>query len=196
MLYIRETSCSDSKSDGVIWKAFKNGDKQAYATLYQRYFKILVQYGLKISQDSDAVKDCIHDLFVEMWKNKANLVEPRSVKAYLLISIRRKLVRYMSKYGLKKHEAEQGSTLEVVYCREKQMIEDQLKQERKTDVDRALNLLTRRQREAIYLKFYLNLSYKEIASTMEININSIYNLISKAIDTLQDEIKKTEKMRI
>ena len=131
-----------------------------------------------------------------MWRNKGNLVEPRSVKAYLLISIRRKLVRYMSKYPRKQHEPDQGRVMEVVYCREEQIVQDQLRHELKTDIKQALNSLSRRQREAIYLKFYLNLSYKEIASTMEININSIYNLISKAIDILQDEIKRTEKMRL
>ncbi|MDN5211791.1 sigma-70 family RNA polymerase sigma factor [Fulvivirgaceae bacterium BMA12] len=196
MLEIRETSFGDSKKDEIIWNAFKNGDKQAYATLYQRYFKMLLQYSLKVYHDSDLAKDCIHDLFVEMWKCRANLTEPSSVKAYLLKAIRRKLVRHINKFRLKQQEPDASRPLEVVYCREEQIIEEQIKQERKTDVNRALNTLTRRQKEAVYLKFYLNLSYKEIAETMAININSIYNLISKAIDILHEEIRKTEKMRI
>jgi RNA polymerase sigma factor (sigma-70 family) len=49
--------------------------------------------------------------------------------------------------------------------------------------------LTKRQQEAIYLKFYSNLSYKEVAAIMSISVDSIYNLISKAIDSLQHEIK-------
>jgi RNA polymerase sigma factor (sigma-70 family) len=84
----------------------------------------------------------------------------------------------------------------VVECREDQMIEDQIQLEQNHLVNKALHVLTKRQQEAIYLKFYCNLSYKEVAATMSIGVDSIYNLISKAIDDLQLELHKVPKQRI
>ena len=51
-----------------------------------------------------------------------------------------------------------------------------------------MDALTRRQKEVIYLKFYANLSYPEIAGKMAISTDSIYNLVSKAIDNMQSEL--------
>ena len=78
----------------------------------------------------------------------------------------------------------------VAECREDQMIEDQIHLEQNHFVSKALHVLTKRQQEAIYLKFYCNLSYKEVATAMSISVDSIYNLISKAIDDLQLELNK------
>ena len=75
-------------------------------------------------------------------------------------------------------------------CREDQLIEDQTELEQRYIVDRALNSLTKREREAIYLKFYGNMSYKEVAEVMAIRVDSIYNLISKSIETLHGELNR------
>ncbi len=49
--------------------------------------------------------------------------------------------------------------------------------------------LTKRQREAIFLKFYNDLSYSDIASIMDLQVDSVYNVISKAIESLRHKLK-------
>lgn len=178
------------KNDEAIWSTFKKGDKQAFANLYGRYFKILFQYGLKMAEDGDLVKDCIHDLFIDLWKNKANLTDPKSVRAYLLSAIQHKLIRQLTRVRSRQNEIAKMHLPAVVECREDQIIEDQLHLEQHNVVSKALRALTKRQQQAIYLKFYGNLSYKEVATTMAISVDSIYNLISKGIDSLQQELNK------
>lgn len=188
--YINEMEACELKSDGEVWRIFKKGDKQAYAILYRRYFKILFQYGIKMAEDKDLVKDCIHDLFIDLWKNKENLTDPKSVKAYLLSAIQHKLIRQLTRVRTRQNEITRMQFPVVVDCREDQIIEDQIHHEQNYIVNKALNALTKRQQEAIYLKFYSNLSYKEVATMMSISVDSIYNLISKAIDSLQQELNK------
>ena len=76
------------------------------------------------------------------------------------------------------------------------MIEDQIVLEQNYVVSKALQALTKRQQEAIHLKFYSNLSYKEVATMMSISVDSIYNLISKAIDSLQHELNKVPVQKL
>ena len=178
------------KNDGAIWRIFKKGDKEAFAILYRRYFKILFQYGLRMADDGDLVKDCVHDLFIDLWKNKANLTDPKSVKAYLLSAIQHKLIRHVARTRSRKNEITKMQLPVIVECREDQIIEDQIHIEQQYVVSKALRALTKRQQQAIYLKFYNKLSYKEVACTMAISVDSIYNLISKAIDSLQHELNK------
>src|SRR5882672_3461222 len=173
--------------DEVIWGDFRNGDKSAFATLYHRYFKTLVQYGLRVSGDKDLVKDCIHDLFMEIWKNKLNLSTPDSVKAYLISSLQRKVIRQLKKIRTRENGVLQWPTLDFVHSKEDQIISEQRKEEQRRKINIALEALTKRQKEAVYLKFFSNLTYTEIANLMAISTESIYNLVSKAMDNLQGE---------
>jgi RNA polymerase sigma-70 factor (ECF subfamily) len=190
MEFYNEALTCNLMGDEAIWCSFKKGDKQAYAVLYQRYFKILYRYSLRISGDRELVKDCIHDLFITIWKNRDNLSQPNSVKAYLLSAIQRKLKRQTIRLRSRQHDIDGLTTPLLTGCKEDEMIEDQLELEQKHIVNKALNALTKREREAIYLKFYSNLSYKEVAEVMAIRVDSIYNLISKSIETLHGELNK------
>jgi len=181
--------------DEGIWNIFKNNNKEAFAVIYYRFFNVLLQRGLQISGDRELVKDCIHDLFVEIWKNKTNLATPVSVKAYLIASIQRKIIRQLKRFRSQKIEMDR-LPLEFVHSKEDQLISDQLTQDQKCIVNRAVNSLTKRQKEAIQLKFYTNLSYEEIAGMMKISTDSIYNLVSKAIDNLQQDLTKEAEPRL
>ncbi|MNE93296.1 RNA polymerase sigma factor [compost metagenome] len=48
--------------------------------------------------------------------------------------------------------------------------------------------LTNRQREAIFLRFYEDLSYEEIAELLEMNLGGTYKLIYRALDRLRDQL--------
>jgi len=195
-LYSPERTPSNLIDDEAIWHSFKNGDKQAYATLYQRYFNVLFQYSLRITGDRELVKDCIHDLFITIWKNRENLSQPDSVRAYLLSAVQRKLRRQTTRLRSHQNDIEAISAPQLSSCREEQIIEDQTLLQQKHVVNRALNALTKRERQAVYLKFYSNLSYKEVADVMSIGVDSIYNLISKSIETLHGELNKVPATKL
>ncbi|MGN6439207.1 MAG: RNA polymerase sigma factor [Agriterribacter sp.] len=188
----KEFSCISSRHtcDETLWLEFKNGDRRAFAMLYLRYYKILVHAGTGICHDGDMIMDCIHDLFVEMWKNRHGLGLPHSVKAYLIRSLQRKLLRLLKKRraDVFQQQVERIPDTETVPCVEKKIIHEQLRRERESDIRKAITVLTRRQQQAVYLRFYANLSYAEIAGKMAISTDSIYNLISKAMGNMQQEL--------
>jgi RNA polymerase sigma factor (sigma-70 family) len=78
--------------------------------------------------------------------------------------------------------------IQLVDSKEDELISDQYIKDQENAIKAAMASLTKRQQEAIYLKYYTNLSYAEIVSVMNISADAIYNLISKAIDVLQKEV--------
>ncbi len=191
-----ESLAYNVRDDAAVWAMFKKGEHDAFATLYQRHFNMLFQYGTKLVGDTDLVKDCIHDVFVELWKKKENLAHPKSVKAYLLSAVQHKMIRQLSRARSRQNELTKMETPVRVECKEQELIENQIQLEQSYIVNRALRVLTKRQQEAVYLKFYCNLSYKEVAETMSIGIDSIYNLISRAIDDLELELNKVPVQKL
>jgi RNA polymerase sigma factor (sigma-70 family) len=167
------------------WRAFKNGDWEAYTSLYNDYFKLLNNYGYKFTKDINLIEDAIHDLFVRLWTTRNNLGDPASVKNYLYKSLRNTILRKMQageKFSVIDADA-YPSGFEVSYSNEPvSSIEER---ELQATIKNIINTLPPRQQEIIYLRFYEDLSYEEIADIMSININSTYKLLYKALQNLQ-----------
>ena len=181
-----------TQTDTQLWDAFRTGDRLAFETIYDRYVQVLYSYGYKLSADGPLVQDLIQDLFIDIWNSRERLGPTDSIKFYLFRSLRRKLARAAQKAGqydpLDDGQADYfGLSLDP----ESELIEDQSAVVRKAQLERALGQLTRRQKEAIYLRFYQGLSYEEVADVMALEMKSTYNLVSRTLEILRVHLKKT-----
>ena len=168
-----------------LWNDFRGGDAQALATLFDAYYGALYQYGVKLTSDEELVKDCIQNLFQKLWRRRAGLRAVQVVKAYLFKALRRhlgdetKLLRH--RYLLPAYR----DSFEVTYSHEEFLIAQQGDAERSARLLAALNQLSKRQREALYLKFFDGFSYERIAEVMALNTQSVRNLIFNALQALR-----------
>jgi RNA polymerase sigma factor (sigma-70 family) len=188
---------SGQMDDRLIWLNFQAGDKVAYSSLYDAYFKQLYRYGLKISADANLVQDSIQELFIKLWRTRENLGQPVSTKSYLFESLRRTILKELARKHYKvRATLPDDYHFEVCLPHEFRLIDLQMTEERMLHLEKALQKLTRRQRDAIHLKFYGQLSYEEIAEIMELNVRSVYNLISKALEALYQEINQYDSLQV
>ena len=185
----------ESDQEARLWNDFRNGDKSAYAYIYVRFFPILYNYGCRICKDKGMVQDCIQDLFVELSNPQSNLSATTSIRFYLYRCIRRKISLRVSK--LHRHRTEPldscvGETYEgaAILPIEFQQIELESAAEKRLEILKALQFLTKKQRRVIQLRFYEDMSYKEISAKMSVNINTVYNLLSMATASLRSVIKR------
>lgn len=171
-----------------LWSAFKNGDWDAYTSLYHAYFRVLNNYGHKFTRDVNLIEDVIHDIFVNLWTSRENLGNPLSVKNYLYKSVRNMLLRklrHKARFSdLEEHD--EHVPFEVSFDHQLILNEEQKKIQETLKV--VLNQLPPRQREIVFLRFYDGLSYEEIADIMGINVSSTYKLLYKALENLQQSL--------
>jgi RNA polymerase sigma-70 factor (ECF subfamily) len=180
------------RTDIETWRDFRSDSQQAFAYLYNRYVVMLYHYGNRLTSDREMIEDCIQDLFIELWQNRAQLGETDSVKFYLFKALKRKLVKRLvnhRKYTIGSFEPEDYD-FEIVLSPEFDLITRQVSQEQKDQMVKALNSLTKRQKEAITLKFYDGLSYQEVAVLMAMSVRATYNLIYRAIEVLRSQLDK------
>ncbi|MCB9252991.1 MAG: hypothetical protein H6605_11020, partial [Flavobacteriales bacterium] len=57
----------------------------------------------------------------------------------------------------------------------------------------AIESLTSRQKEALYLRFYFGLSHKEIAEVLHLEVQSSRSLINRAVKKIRNVIKSDKK---
>jgi len=169
----------------MLWKSFKEGDLEAYALIYRKYFFVLYQYGKKICNDHELVEDSIQELFIKIWSNRKNLNETTSIKYYLLAALKRKLLDTFRgpQARLQSENAFSDDSFLIAEDRE----EDEMF-EQKEAILKALNRLSAHQQKLLHLKFYKNLSNKEIAEELGITIQSVYNAVFKTLKSLREQL--------
>lgn len=179
---------SDDREVVALWIAFRKGDSEAYAQLVRCFYTVLYDYGTKLCRDSSIVEDCIHDLFLEIWQRRAYLSDTDYVKYYLLKALRRR-IQDERKGQQKWQQAPLNDTLEVdffgEFSIETKIIQQETNEYQLQKLRRILGKLTKREREVIYLKFYQEMDYEQIAGLMSINYQSVRNLVYTAINQLK-----------
>ncbi len=174
-----------NEHDIHLWEQLRNGNKAALAELFELYFSQLYNYGRKICSDEEQVKDCIQDLFLEIW-NQKNKMPLLSVKAYLTKALQYKLIRINKKSQL--IEAFNGNGNEFFdWSHETFIIKNEMDAEKVKKLLAAMQQLPKRQQEIIYLKYYLNLSYEQICDVMNIQYQVARNQVSSAIKSLKKQ---------
>ncbi|HTE32212.1 MAG TPA: sigma-70 family RNA polymerase sigma factor [Chryseolinea sp.] len=185
------TTRLQSLDDAHLWLNVSKDNELAFSILYKKYTQRLYNYGMHNCHDRDLVVDCLQELFTSLWSKRKSLSVVQSVNAYLFKSFRCLLVKkitWRKRFLLSldaSHEKSFGITLPV----EDVMEIDENEKDRNARLTVCIKALTKRQREAVFLKFYNDLTYSDIATIMELQIDSVYNIISKALESLRQQLK-------
>jgi RNA polymerase sigma factor (sigma-70 family) len=179
-----------SLDDKALWVNFKKGNDLAFSILYNKYVQKLYNYGMHTCRDKDLVLDCLQELFTLLWDRKERLGEVTCVNFYLFKSFRRLLMSKltMGRKLLISLSDKESYNFDFTPSIEDALVEEEWELERNKKVRLSLQSLTKRQREAVYLKFFNQLSYNEVAKIMNLHVDSVYNLISKAFDILRKKL--------
>jgi RNA polymerase sigma factor (sigma-70 family) len=174
-------------SNEELWKKFLEGDRDSFSLIYRTYYRDLYTYGQRILRHPDDTKNLIHELFLHLWENRSQLSPVDSVKSYLLVAMRRRVFRSLElkrKFLLKPIDGENEYDGFVFFLNDFDMPEDQ-DQIKNEQLLQAINSLTQRQREIVYLRYYQDLSITEIADALSLNYQSVSNHLQRAFQAIR-----------
>ncbi|MDO1450442.1 sigma-70 family RNA polymerase sigma factor [Rhodocytophaga aerolata] len=179
-------------TDAALWQAFKDGDEEAFDFMFEKYVQVLYNYGRKFTAVPEIIEDCVQDLFVELWEKKKLLSPTDSIKFYLFKALRIRIIRRLSKdhtFGKEGIDSDVYN-FAITLSYESKLISQQQDTHQQKLLTQAVNQLSKRQKEAIHLKYFDNLSYVEIAGIMAISVDSVYKLISGALAQLKKHMRQ------
>ena len=172
-----------------LWHQSQLGNSVAFCQLADRLYRTLFNYATNFTGDKEFVKDSIQELLIHIWERRKT-IQIQFVTIYFLKSLRNQLLQelrrnYHSHTILDIEEAGQLSdyqTIETEIEKQEADCESQFK------VRNAVNFLPKRQKEAVFLKYYEGLENEQIADLMQVNRQSVANLLFKAISTLKTKV--------
>ncbi|WP_152758013.1 RNA polymerase sigma factor [Salmonirosea aquatica] len=173
--------------DSELWKAFRGGDRVAFGQIYDLYIQELLSYGYRITNDRQLIRDSIQDLFLYLWAQRENLSPTDSIKFYLYRSLRNRILRNTeksSRLATDVHLIPEHISGDLPF--ESAWMAEEKQAEQADKLRAAIARLPKRQQEVIQLRYYHDFNAEEIAKLLEINNQSVRNLLHQAIGRLRD----------
>ncbi len=176
----------------------KNGDHDAFRLLIDQYQEPLLKLCKGFLHNDEDARDVTQETFIEViqaiksFRGNAKLstwLYRIAVNKSLNLIRKRKHVISFRAFDLLSH-SERNPNKSLVNTDSYTFFDPVEKEERKKHIKKALDTLPENQRIAFLLNKYMNLSYKEIAETMEVTVSAVESLIHRAKANLQKKLYK------
>lgn len=181
----------------LLWSSFLSGNKDSFQQIYTSHYQSLFNYGMRRINQADVVRDCIHDLFVNLWTKRSGLSQTNNIKLYLMASLRNQIFQIGLKgANIQQVELGQAESFELDFDPESILITRESLNERAKKLILALDKLTARQKEVLYLHFFEELSHEEIAELLNLSVKGVYKLKYRGLEALRElmGVSKSELM--
>lgn len=178
------------EQEQTLWKDMISGNKKSFEDLYKQYFQALINYGFRITKNENLIEDAVQELFISIWNNRTNLSEVNEVKFYLFRSLKNRILRQLEKDVFDKSEDVDVylDFLNSISEEQKKIDSEQFDANLDT-LQRAIAHLPIRQQEVINLKYYHDFTLDEIAKLMDVNKQSVSNLLFRSYAILRKLLK-------
>lgn len=182
-----------SKQDKQVWADFLAGSEEAFQMIYDTHVQLLFKYGCHFSADEDFIKDCIQDLFLDLLHYRSKLGRTDNIKAYLLASLKRKIF----KKSLQKEKSKITLIADLPFDYSlvtTDVDESAVDEHRVSMLSKAMQELSSRQKEAIYLRYVVGLGYEELSRALHLNYQTTRNLVYKSMEKLRASLKEPKNL--
>jgi RNA polymerase sigma-70 factor, ECF subfamily len=184
----------EDAEDVRLMALVSGGDPSAFEQLVERHQRLVIgTVGRMLGNNSDA-EDLAQQVFVRVWKSAKRYV-PRAKFTTWLLKITRNLVFN----ELRRRSRHPQVPLHPESAEEERPIRDEhaiapdaslLEQELQKAIDAAIADLPETQRLAVILRRYEELSYEEIAETLDQSVSAVKSLLFRARTELRTSLSR------
>ncbi len=156
-----------------------DGDRAAFATLYQQHLPILYQYVYRFSKQSKTTTDeIVQEVFITIWEKKETLIGIQSFSAYAYKIAKNKLLNSLKKEVSTQKMHEQLASLQPQYdaSTEKGLVYADYH----SSALRAIAQLPEKRKQIFLLSTQYELSLDEIAAQMQVSKSRVKQQLLKA----------------
>ena len=181
-------------TNGGLAERIANGDREAFADMYNAYLKNLYRYIFLIAGSHETSEEIIQSTFVKIWENRERLAGVVSLKSYVFRTAKNLLFDQIRRSQVESRILElvtpqteiysDNSDSKIIYNQYLSIIED------------AFNQLPNKRRQIVELRTKEDLSLDEIAETLKISKSVVKKQLYRGLDTVREYIKKHGELTI
>jgi RNA polymerase sigma-70 factor (ECF subfamily) len=183
--------------DAQLMLRVKRGDKQAFATLVEKYKQPVLNLIVRMIQDETEAEDIAQNVFIQVHKSSARYAASAKFVTWLftiarnlcLNEIRRRSRHPTDSLDAPAREGEESSVPQHEDTGATAPAELLVQHELQRKIDEALAALPENQRTAILLCRQGELSYEDIAEVLDCSLSATKSLIHRGRETLKARLK-------
>lgn len=163
----------------------RNGDRVAFEALFRTYAGRLCSFTRQYVKSAEVAEEMVQDLFFKIWRRREGWKLRGSVKSYLYTAARNQALNYL-KHQRVVDEWTEEARYHNHHDSNGRSPEDELcYKELSQAIEEALNQLPERRRLIFTLSRQHDMTYKEIAETLDISIKTVETQMSRALKMLR-----------
>lgn len=165
----------------ALLAAIATGDETAFERLFRAWYGRLADHAHRITRDADRAEDAVQEVFVALWKGRERLPDAAALGGYLHRAVRNRALNQLRATRGDRVDPDGLAALAIAPT----AVPDLEAEELARAMVAALEALPPRTREVFLLSREQQLTYREIAETLEISIKTVETLMGRALRELR-----------
>ncbi|MGA0555224.1 RNA polymerase sigma factor [Larkinella sp. VNQ87] len=173
----------DCLNEHILRKVIQ-GDQAAFAELYKHYRTPALKFCITLLKDEEEAENMIHEVFIKIWDRRAQINPTLNFTSYLFTCLRNMAFDHLKKM-------EKNNQLKQIYMEKMAAVRDEEAEDKETKFQllySAVNLLSEKRKQILFLNIEEGKSYQEIAEMLMISKNTVKNQLVKAKQFLREKV--------
>lgn len=182
----------DQVPDFSLAASIREGNQAAWEQVVHQYYQMLFGFILSMVKEPATAEELVQDVFANFWAKREQISITVSLKAYLYRAARNHTINYLKRRKFEQEYQHQlaGQMAARQMAGQSEDTETAFHfSELEKKLYAAIEALPDSCREIFKLSRFEQMTYKEIAETLEIPVRSVHYQIGLALKELRDELK-------
>lgn len=175
--------------DSYALTKIKEGDEYFFNLVYEKYRNKLFIYLYKITKSREVAEETVIDVFLKLWHGREVVTEIENLERFLFKVAYHKAVDFLR--SAKRDPVILREIWEVIQKSsdekaDKQLLQDNIEAAVRTGAEQ----LTPQRQKVFYLRYNEGLSYEEIASRLNLSLNTVRNHLAASVQFIREFLQK------
>lgn len=179
------------ENEQVIVQNLRSGEFEAFETLYNWYFDILLHFSRKYLRNDADAEELIQQVFLKVWEKRESINPAFSFKSYIFKIVLNDIYNHIR---TKRYEKITNNIyFESVPDYNESTQESILYNNLKEKIDKLISNLPPKRRQIFMLSRKNGLSNDEIADSLDLSVRTVENQIHRALNYLKKNLAEDIK---
>ena len=169
-------------TDNNVIEHLKKGNECAFRFIFDKYYDYLCLIADSYLRDNFISETIVGEIIYNLWEIKESVDIKYSLRSYLVRSVKNRCINYLQQEYVQRE-------VSINQYEDKAAIEELFFIEMENKINEVINSLSPECRQVFRMSRFDNMKYEEIASTLNISVNTVKYHMKNALMKLRAELK-------
>ena len=185
---------NDIITDNNVMIYLKEGNEYAFRFVFDKYYDFLCMIADSYLRDEYISETIVGDIIYNLWEIRNNIDIKYSLRSYLVRSVKNRCINYLQQEYIQREISinqyeDKAAIEELFFIENKHPLESLLEQALENKINSVINELSSECRAVFKMSRFDGMKYEEIASELNISVNTVKYHMKNALGKLRLELK-------